>query len=74
MKLRLHSRGSARARSQDRKTHVPLNFPEAEATLPYDWHEPAVRLYTNWLSYLVEHRHPDNRTRTSRSTGASQAA
>lgn len=59
---------------QDRKTHVPLNFPEADAQVPYDWHEPAVRLYTNWLSYLVEHRHPDNRTCTSRSAGASLAS
>jgi homoserine O-succinyltransferase len=58
----------------DRKTHVPLNFPDAEARVAHDWHDPAVRLYTNWLSYLVEHRHPDNRTRTSRSAGASQAA
>src|SRR5277367_5603201 len=27
-----------------------LSLPEAEPKLPYDWYEPAVRLYTNWLS------------------------
>jgi homoserine O-succinyltransferase len=59
---------------QDRRTHVVLNFPEAEARPVHDWHEPAVRLYTNWLSYLVEHRHPGDRRKTSRSANASQAA
>lgn len=35
-----------------------LSLPEAESTLPYDWHKPAVGLYTNWLSYLAERRCP----------------
>jgi len=47
-----------RARAiRDRRTHVVLNFPETETRLVHDWHEASVRLYTNWLSYLVEHRH-----------------
>jgi homoserine O-succinyltransferase len=59
---------------QDRSTHVTLNFPEAEKNLTNAWHEQAVRLYTNWLSYLVEHRHPADRSRAPRSANASQAA
>jgi homoserine O-succinyltransferase/O-acetyltransferase len=59
---------------RDREIHVVLNFPEAEKKLAHDWHEPALRLYTNWLSYLVEHRHPSDRSKESHSTNASQAA
>jgi homoserine O-succinyltransferase/O-acetyltransferase len=59
---------------RDRSIHVVLNFPEAEERLAHDWHEPAVRLYTNWLSYLVEHRHPSDRSKEAHSTNASQAA
>jgi hypothetical protein len=33
-----------------------LSLPAAEAKLPYAWHQPAVRLYANWLSYLAERR------------------
>jgi homoserine O-succinyltransferase len=58
----------------DRNIHVVLNFPEAEERLAHDWHKPAVRLYSNWLSYLVEHRHPNDRLKESHSTNASQAA
>lgn len=57
---------------RDRSIHVVLNFPEQEK-LQHDWHEPAVRLYNNWLSYLVEHRHPGDRSRTPHSANASQA-
>ena len=64
-----------RARAiRDRSTHVVLNFPEAETRLAHDWHDAAVRLYTNWLSYLVEHRHPTDYRRMSHSTHAPQAA
>jgi homoserine O-succinyltransferase/O-acetyltransferase len=59
---------------KDRSTHVVLNFPEAEARLAHDWHQPAVTLYTNWLSYLAEHRHPGDRSRAPHSANASQAA
>ena len=63
-----------RRAQRDRSVHVVLNFPEAEKKLAHDWHEPAVRLYTNWLSYLVEHRHPSDRSKEPHSTNASQAA
>ncbi|MGA7873374.1 MAG: homoserine O-succinyltransferase [Candidatus Binatus sp.] len=56
------------------RTDIALNFPQAERKLAHDWHEPAVRLYTNWLSYLVEHRHPGDRSRAPHSANASQAA
>src|SRR5271154_1033292 len=59
---------------RDRDTHVVLNFPAAEKRLANEWHEPAVRLYTNWLSYLVEHRHPTDRSKERHSVNASQAA
>jgi homoserine O-succinyltransferase/O-acetyltransferase len=59
---------------RDRSTHVALTFPEAETHLAHDWHEPAVRLYRNWLSYLLEHRHPGDRARAPHSASASQAA
>jgi len=59
---------------RDRSIHVVLNFPEAEKKLAHDWHEPAVRLYTNWLSYLVEHRHPGEHSKEPHSTNASEAA
>jgi homoserine O-succinyltransferase len=47
----------------DRNTQVSLHFPEAEKKLTHAWHESAVRLYTNWLSYLVEHRHRGDRSK-----------
>jgi homoserine O-succinyltransferase len=59
---------------RDRNTHVVLNFPDAESKLADGWHPPAVRLYKNWLSYLVEHRRQAvNRARTPRSVNAPQA-
>jgi homoserine O-succinyltransferase/O-acetyltransferase len=59
---------------RDRSTHVVLNFPEAEPKLAHDWHQPAVLLYENWLSYLAEHRRPGDRSRARHSANASQAA
>ena len=59
---------------RDRSIHVVLNFPEAEKKLTHAWHEQAVRLYRNWLSYLVEHRHPGDRSKEPHSANASQAA
>jgi homoserine O-succinyltransferase len=59
---------------RDRDTHVVLNFPDAESKLAHDWHPPAVRLYENWLSYLVEHRRQTgDRARTPHSANAPQA-
>jgi homoserine O-succinyltransferase len=69
-KLDQYRRRAIRGRS----THVAVDFPEAERKLTHAWHEPAVRLYTNWLSYLVEHRHPGDRSRAPHSANASQAA
>lgn len=59
---------------RDRSAHVALDFPETEKKLMHAWHEQAVRLYTNWLSYLVEHRHPGGRAREPHSANVSQAA
>jgi homoserine O-succinyltransferase len=59
---------------RDRSTHVVLNFPQAETKLAHEWHKPAVRLYTNWLSYLFEHKHPTDRVKERHSANASQAA
>ncbi len=47
-----------RERTLQNRTEQLLNLPEAEAKLPFVWHEFAVRLYTNWLSYLAERRWP----------------
>ena len=57
-----------------RGTHIALDFPEAEKKLTHTWHEQAVRLYRNWLSYLVERRHPRDRSKEPHSANASQAA
>jgi homoserine O-succinyltransferase/O-acetyltransferase len=59
---------------RDRSVHVVLNFPEAEKKLAPGWHEQAVRLYGNWLSYLVERRRPRDRSGTPQSANASQGA
>jgi len=59
---------------QKRGTGMILNFPEAERKLAHAWHEPALRLYTNWLSYLVQRRHPGDRLKEPHSTNASHAA
>ena len=59
---------------QDRRTHMVLNFPEAERKLPYSWHEPAVRLYANWLSYLFEHKLTSDRSKEAHSVNAPPAA
>ena len=59
---------------RNRSTPVALDFPEAEKKLTHAWHEQAVRLYRNWLSYLVERRHPRDRSKEPHSANASQAA
>ena len=51
-----------------------LNFPRAERKLTHTWHEPAVRLFTNWLSYLVVHRHSGDRSKEPHCANASQVA
>lgn len=59
---------------QNRGAKIALSFPEAERKLAHDWHAPAVRLYTNWLSYLVEHGHPENRSSKPHPASATQPA
>lgn len=63
-----------RRTSGKRGTEMALNFPEAEKKLTHSWHEPAVRLYKNWLSYLVERKRPGNRRKQSRAANVSRDA
>jgi homoserine O-succinyltransferase len=58
---------------RDGGSDTSLKFPDCETALPHSWHEHAVRLYTNWLSYLVEHKHPSDRLKESHSANASHA-
>ena len=42
---------------RDRNPALLAEFPGGiEAMLTHPWHEPAVRLYANWLSYLADQR------------------
>jgi len=59
---------------RERNAGMSLNFPQAKRKLAHAWHEPAVRLYKNWLSYLVERRHPGNRRKDSRAANLSRDA
>jgi homoserine O-succinyltransferase len=59
---------------RDRVAHVVLKFPEAERRLSFSWHEPAVRLYSNWLSYLFEHGHRRDSSKEAHPPNASPAA
>lgn len=58
---------------RDRSADTVLKFPDCETTLPHSWHEQAVRLYTNWLSYVVEHKQSGNGLKESHSANASHA-
>jgi homoserine O-succinyltransferase/O-acetyltransferase len=58
---------------RDRSAGSVLKFPDCETTLPRSWHEQAVRLYTNWLCYLVEHKHSGDRLKESHPANASHA-
>jgi homoserine O-succinyltransferase/O-acetyltransferase len=58
---------------RDRSAGSVPKFPDCETTLPHSWHEQAVRLYTNWLSYLVEHKHSGDRLKEPHSANASHA-
>ena len=55
-------------------TDAALNFPHPERKLMNTWHEQAVRLYKNWLSYLVVHKHLGSCPREPHSANASQVA
>jgi hypothetical protein len=47
------------------------SFPAVpEQQLAYAWHNFAVVIYTNWLSYLVDRRHQTIANRTQRSTSS----
>ena len=37
-----------------RGTEALLQFPERSGNLAWAWRDPAVRVYTNWLSYIVQ--------------------
>jgi homoserine O-succinyltransferase/O-acetyltransferase len=39
-----------------RSSNPVLKFPEAEGRFAYSWRDHAVRLYSNWLSYLAEQK------------------
>ena len=56
---------------RDRDPAVLAEFPgDVEAALTHPWHEPAVRLYANWLSYLAEQRLPLRGSAVSAAAGA----
>jgi homoserine O-succinyltransferase/O-acetyltransferase len=68
--------GEFRQQAQrNRGTYLLLNFPasEPEMSLPYSWRELAMRLYANWLSYLVERRHLSFGLKKTDSTSASRS-
>jgi homoserine O-succinyltransferase len=49
-------------------------FPSVEGRLAFNWRQSAVRLYSNWLSYLYAQKYPGESLKKSSSAGASQAA
>ena len=49
-------------------------FPSAAGHLSFNWRQSAVRLYSNWLSYLCAQKYPDESLKKSSCAGASQAA
>jgi homoserine O-succinyltransferase len=59
---------------QQRNDHALVSFPSAEGHLSFNWRQSAVRLYTNWLSYLSAQKYPDESLKKSSCAAASQAA
>jgi homoserine O-succinyltransferase/O-acetyltransferase len=51
-----------------------VTFPSAEGHLTFSWRQSAVRLYSNWLSYLFAQKYPSESLKKSSCSGASQAA
>jgi homoserine O-succinyltransferase len=51
-----------------------VTFPSAEGHLTFNWRQSAVRLYSNWLSYLVAQKYPSESLKKLSCSGASQAA
>jgi homoserine O-succinyltransferase/O-acetyltransferase len=51
-----------------------VTFPSAEGHLTFNWRQSAVRLYSNWLSYLFAQKYPRESLKKTSCSGASQAA
>jgi homoserine O-succinyltransferase/O-acetyltransferase len=51
-----------------------VTFPSTEGHLSFNWRQSAVRLYSNWLSYLFAQKYPDESLKKSSGAAASQAA
>jgi homoserine O-succinyltransferase len=51
-----------------------VTFPSTEGHLTFNWRQSAVRLYSNWLSYLFAQKYPSESLKKSSCSGASQAA
>jgi homoserine O-succinyltransferase/O-acetyltransferase len=59
-------------RKQDDETLV--TFPSTEGRLTFNWRQSAVRLYSNWLSYLLAQKYPGESLKKTSCAGTSQAA
>jgi homoserine O-succinyltransferase len=57
-----------------RPDQAVVTFPSVEGRLSFNWRQPAVRLYLNWLSYLFAQKYPGESLKKSSCAGASQAA
>jgi len=59
-----------------RKPHdqTPVIFPSTEGHLSFNWRQSAVRLYTNWLSYLFAQKYPGESLKKSTCASTSHAA
>jgi homoserine O-succinyltransferase len=59
---------------QERHHDGLRTFPSVEGRLAFNWRQSAVRLYSNWLSYLFAHKYPGKNLKKSSCASASQAA
>jgi len=59
-----------------RKPHdeTLVTFPSTEGRITFNWRQPGVLLYSNWLSYLFAQKYPGESLKKSSCAGASQAA
>jgi len=51
-----------------------VTFPSAEGHISFNWRQSAVRLYSNWLSYVFAQKYPDESLKKASCAAASQAA
>jgi len=64
-----------RAEIVGKRHHQTLvTFPSTEGHLSFNWRQSAVRLYSNWLSYLFAQKYPDKSMKKSSAAAAPQAA